>query len=141
MKQYRLLKPLPGCPVGRLFKADENGIYYHIMTEAESLQDGLKMYYFTTQDIIDNTDFFELLDSETFHIKIYNSEDIAKYKLVDTGISKELVDGVQNLLNNSDEYSLSPYMVAEDYDLMWNVIHKKSGVSYKKYKIVLQKYL
>jgi hypothetical protein len=42
--------------------------------------------------------------------------------------------------NNYVTYTYSNELI-EDYDLMWNVIHKKSGVSYKKYKIVLQKYL
>jgi hypothetical protein len=140
MKQYRLLKPLPGCPAGRLFGANTNGIYYHIMTEAEALQDGLKMYHFNAQDIIDNPDFFEEC-TDNYIIEIYDPIQFGLVKRVDSGIPNLLVNTIQESLNElKDNFSISSLMGKPDKsNLCWYIQSRQTDKT--KYKVLLQKHL
>jgi hypothetical protein len=143
MKQYRLLKPLPGCPVGRLFKADENGIYYHIMTEAEALQDGLKMYNFTKDEVDENPDFFEKL-TDNYYVRVYNPKNFDEYNEVDTGLPNELFNTIKQSLSvlndTSDILSVTPILIIpETYDIRWGIIKLENGNSKLKYTVTIAK--
>ncbi len=60
MKTYKLLKPLPLCPVGRLFKETFDGSdYYHYMTDEEGIGQTLIMYRFSKGHVESSPDFFE----------------------------------------------------------------------------------
>jgi hypothetical protein len=140
MKKYRLLKPLPGCPSGRIFKQDLGGDYFHSMTDEEAIHSNFKMYVFTKYEVEGNPDFFEEFDGENFHAKLYNPNDINEYKLVDTGIPNVLFEKISKLLDDeSTNYSLSPFTLIELDNISWVVVHKDSRKIDKKYKITIEK--
>jgi hypothetical protein len=146
-KVYRLLKPLPGCPVGRVFKQIGNGEYYHSITDAEALQDGLRMYYFDKNEVEGNPDFFEEMLSDNYYVKIFNPKNLDEYELVDTGLSEYIVDVIKQSLNdistnleNSDRFSVTPMIILpQTYDLHWGIVERKDGVSKLKCRVTITK--
>ncbi len=59
MKTYKLLKPLPYCPVGRIFKENTAGHYYLSMTDDEASKDELIDYRFSKYRVESSPVFFE----------------------------------------------------------------------------------
>ncbi len=57
-KKLVLMKNLPSCPKGRIFKEDTNGDFFHSMTDDEFLDKSLKEYKFTKQEVADNRKWF-----------------------------------------------------------------------------------
>jgi hypothetical protein len=53
-----LIKKLPNCPKGRIFKEDINGNFYYSMTDEEVIEGKLKMYNFTKEEVINNPKWF-----------------------------------------------------------------------------------
>ena len=61
LKKYKLLKDLPGCSVGRIFKENIHGDYYLYLSDDEFLTNEIEFYQFKKQTIINNPDWFELI--------------------------------------------------------------------------------
>lgn len=57
-KFFLLLKNLPNCPKGRLFKEDVNGNYFHSMTDDEVIEGKLTTYLFTKDEVLSNKKWF-----------------------------------------------------------------------------------
>jgi len=57
-KKFKLLKDLPNCPKGRIFKENINGDYFHSMTDEEAINGILKNYDFSKEEVNNNTDWF-----------------------------------------------------------------------------------
>lgn len=57
-----LLKDLPYCPKGRIFKQDINGNFFHSMTDEEGLSGKFKGYHFTKKDVGYMPEYFMLKD-------------------------------------------------------------------------------
>lgn len=57
-KKIVLMKNLPNCPKGRIFKEDINGDYFHSMTDDEVIEGKLKSYKFTKEDVASNPKWF-----------------------------------------------------------------------------------
>lgn len=64
-----LLKDLPGCPAGRIFKENVKGDFFLSMTDQEVVDGKLKQYIFTAQEICANDDFFSLIKEEPVQAK------------------------------------------------------------------------
>jgi len=58
MKTLILLKDLPNCPAGRIFKEDINGNFFLSMTDNEAIEGKLKLYKFTEEEVKNNNDWF-----------------------------------------------------------------------------------
>lgn len=56
---YKLLKNLPDCPKGRIFKEDIYGNFYLSMTDDEAIENKLKHYRFSEKEIINNPLWFK----------------------------------------------------------------------------------
>lgn len=54
-----LMKNLPGCSIGRIFKEDVNGDFFHSMTDTEAISGNFKIYKFTKEEIANNHGWFE----------------------------------------------------------------------------------
>jgi hypothetical protein len=59
-KKIVLMKNLPNCPKGRIFKEDINGDFFHSMTDDEAIKGKLKPYKFTKNEVESNPDWFSL---------------------------------------------------------------------------------
>jgi hypothetical protein len=57
-KKIVLMKNLPNCPKGRIFKQDINGDFFHSMTDDEAIEGKLKSYKFTKEEIANNRKWF-----------------------------------------------------------------------------------
>ena len=57
-KKIILMKNLPNCPKGRIFKEDINGDFFHSMTNDESIEGKFKSYKFTKEEVINNGKWF-----------------------------------------------------------------------------------
>lgn len=141
MKQYRLLKPLPGCPIGRIFKQDLGGNYFHSMTYEEAVGGNLRMYEFTKEEVEGNTDFFEEFNGDNYMVRIYNPSNFPEFKEVDTGIPTQLVDEIQNALDRlSGKLSSTPSLViSETYDIKWGIVEINKNISELRYKVTINK--
>lgn len=64
-----LLKDLPGCPAGRIFKENIKGDFFHSMTDQEVIDGTFKDYFFTKEEICANDDFFSLIKEEPAQAK------------------------------------------------------------------------
>lgn len=54
-----LLKDLPCCPAGRIFKSTNDGLsFYHYMTDDEVINSQLKDYTFSRRDVESNPSWF-----------------------------------------------------------------------------------
>jgi hypothetical protein len=53
-----LMKNLPNCPKGRIFKEDINGNFNLSMTDNEAIEGKLKPYKFTKKEVINNSKWF-----------------------------------------------------------------------------------
>lgn len=53
-KKVVLLKNLPNCPKGRIFKEDIAGDFFHSMTDKEAIEGKLKSYTFTKEEVKKN---------------------------------------------------------------------------------------
>lgn len=60
-RQFILLKDLPGCPKGRIFKEDINGNYFHSMTDDEFLSKKYQPYNYSKDAVIGNGMWFKEL--------------------------------------------------------------------------------
>jgi hypothetical protein len=143
MKQYKLLKPLPGCPIGRIFKQDLGGNYFHSMTDEEAIHGNLKMYNFTKDEVEGNPDFFEKL-TDNYYVRVYNPKNFDEYNEVDTGLPNELFNTIKQSLSvlntNSDILSVTPIVIIpETYDIRWGIIELENGTSKLKYTVTIAK--
>jgi hypothetical protein len=141
MKQYRLLKPLPGCPIGRIFKEDVDGEYYHSMSDDEAISGNYKVYVFTKEEVEGNTDFFEEFNGDNYMVRMFNPSNFAEFKEVDTGIPTQLVDEIQNALDRlSGKLSSTPSLViSETYDIKWGIVEINKNISELRYKVTINK--
>ena len=57
-KKIVLMKNLPNCPKGRIFKEDINGDFFHSMTDDEAIEGKLKSYKFTKEEVSNNRKWF-----------------------------------------------------------------------------------
>jgi len=57
-KQIVLLKDLPKCPKGRVFKEDISGDFFHSMSDDEAISKKFKNYKFTKLEVENNPDWF-----------------------------------------------------------------------------------
>lgn len=57
-KKVVLMKNLPNCPKGRVFKEDINGDFFHSMTDNEAIIGKLKAYKFTKEEVSANRKWF-----------------------------------------------------------------------------------
>lgn len=63
MTKFVLCKNLPGCPKGRIFKQDIDDDYFLSMTDDEAINNNLKLYTFTKEEVKNNPKWFvKLLD-------------------------------------------------------------------------------
>ena len=53
-----LVKSLPNCPKGRLFKEDISGNFFHSMTDKEVIKGKFKLYKFTKKEVKKNKKWF-----------------------------------------------------------------------------------
>ena len=60
-RKLKLLKDLPSCPKGRIFKENVNGDYFHSMTDEERIYGNLKGYIFTKEEISENKEWFKAI--------------------------------------------------------------------------------
>lgn len=58
MKKLILLKNLPNCPKGRIFKQALNGDFFNSATDWEVTNNKIKSYVFTPKEIEKNKKFF-----------------------------------------------------------------------------------
>ena len=101
-KKYRLLKDLPNCPKGYIFKQDIGGDYYLSATDEEFINNDLKIYKFTKEEVENNKDWFEYIDylkvetitESDFLEAVANQKiELIEYYLEPTGVTiKELMD-------------------------------------------------
>lgn len=143
MKKYKLLKPLPECPIGRIFKEDIGGGYYHSITDEEVIRGKLKMYQFTKEEVEGNPDFFEEL-TDNYYARIYNPENFDEYNEVDTGLPNQLVSTIKQSLDTLNDYSdtlsVSPIIIIpQTYDMKWGIIELENGISKLKYTVTIAK--
>lgn len=59
-KQYILLKDMPGCPAGRIFKEDINGNYYHSMSDEDFMRYSFATYSLHNKFVENNPEWFQL---------------------------------------------------------------------------------
>lgn len=57
-KKIVLMKNLPNCPKGRIFKEDINGDFFHSITDDEAIEGKLKLYKFTKEEVANNRKWF-----------------------------------------------------------------------------------
>jgi hypothetical protein len=141
MKQYRLLKPLPGCPIGRIFKEDVDGEYYHSMSDDEAISGKYLMYVFTKKEVETNSDFFEEFNGDNYMVRIYNASNFDEFKEVDTGIPTQLVDEIQNALDRlSGKLSSTPSLfISKTYDIKWGIVEINKNISELRYNVTISK--
>jgi len=141
MKQYRLLKPLPGCPIGRIFKEDVDGEYYHSMSDDEAISGKYLMYVFTKKEVEINSDFFEEFNGDNYMVRIYNASNFDEFKEVDTGIPTQLVDEIQNALDRlSGKLSSTPSLfISKTYDIKWGIVEINKNISELRYNVTISK--
>jgi len=64
-KQFELLKDLPGCPTGRIFKEAVNNSYYNLMTDQEFIDNEYQSYSIMDIFVENNSEWFkEIKDGE-----------------------------------------------------------------------------
>jgi hypothetical protein len=141
MKQYRLLKPLPECPIGRIFKENVGGDYYHSMSDGEAIGGNYKMYVFTKEEVETNSDFFEEFNGDNYMVRIYNASNFDEFKEVDTGIPTQLVDEIQNALDRlSGKLSSTPSLfISKTYDIKWGIVEINKNISELRYNVTISK--
>jgi hypothetical protein len=59
---FVLLKDLPNCPKGRIFKEDINGNFFHSMSDEEGISGGYKSYKFTKEEVENNPNWFDKIN-------------------------------------------------------------------------------
>ena len=138
-KQFRNIKELPGCPIGRIFKEDVDGDYYHSMSDDEAIGGEFYPYKFPS-DIMENTEWFEECE-DTLLVRSYDINNLEKYTLIDTGIANDLVYFVEKGLKNlNGNLTASPMMlVPNTTDISWSIIQSFKGGSRLKYKVIIEK--
>lgn len=57
-KKILLIKNLPNCPKGRIFKEDINGDFFHSISDDEAIEGKLKSYKFTKEEVLNNHKWF-----------------------------------------------------------------------------------
>ena len=57
-KKVVLMKNLPNCPKGRIFKEDINGDFFHSITDDEAIEGKLKSYKFKKEEVANNSKWF-----------------------------------------------------------------------------------
>ena len=62
MIELILLRDLPNCPKGRVFKQNTNGSFFHSMTNEESIKGDFQNYHFTKNEIENMPSYFMLKD-------------------------------------------------------------------------------
>jgi hypothetical protein len=139
-KQFRNIKELPGCPIGRIFKEDVNGDYYYSMSDDEVIGGEFYPYKFPL-DIMENTQWF-VECNDNFMARIYNPNNFDEYTEVDTGIPNVLVDSIEKVLKEiGDTLSPTPKVVlSETYDISWGIIERGNSGSKLKYRVTVDKY-
>jgi hypothetical protein len=139
-KQFRNIKELPGCPIGRIFKQDVSGDYYHSMSDDEAINGEFQTYEFPL-DIMENTQWFAECN-DNFIARIYNPKNIDEYTDIDTGIPNILVDTIEKVLKEmGDTLSPTPKVVLpETYDISWGIIESEKNGSRLKYRVTIDKY-
>lgn len=138
-KKFRNIKELPGCPIGRIFKKNDYGDYYHSMTDDEAIGGDFYPYKFPS-NMVENSKWFAECN-DNFIARIYNPKNIDEYTDVDTGIPNILVDTIEKALKEMG-YNLSPtpkVVLPETYDIMWGIIEIETGGSKLKYRVTVDK--
>jgi hypothetical protein len=141
MKTYELIKDLPGCPVGRIFKQNISGGYYHSMTDEEMIYGNLKMYDFTKDEVEQNPDWFSEVKLVTYMMVVYEPDTFTK-KYIDTGIPKTLVSSIQSSLSDlGDDLISSPVMFDIDTNnIEFRIMERGENETVTKYIVKIQKY-
>lgn len=58
---YILLKDLPGCPAGRIFKPTNDGKHYFLsLTDYEYMDEKFHPYKYKTSEVVNNTGWFKV---------------------------------------------------------------------------------
>ncbi len=57
-RHIKLMKDLPNCPKGRIFSETIHGNFFHSMTDDEAIEDILKAYHFTKEEVKNNPKWF-----------------------------------------------------------------------------------
>jgi hypothetical protein len=140
MKTYELIKDLPGCPVGRIFKQNISGGYYHSMTDEEMIYGNLKMYDFTKDEVEQNPDWFSEVTLVTYMMVVYEPDTFTK-KYIDTGIPKTLVSSIQSSLSDlGDDLISSPVMFDIDTnDIEFRIMERDENETVTKYCVKIEK--
>lgn len=139
-RQFRNIKELPGCPIGRIFKQNTDDDYYHFISDDEAISGEFQPYKFSL-DIMENTQWFAECN-DNFIARIYNPKNFDEYTDVDTGIPTILVDTIEKALKEmSDTLSATPKVVLpETYDISWRIIEIERGGCKIKYRVTIDKY-
>lgn len=66
-RKFVLMKDLPGCPKGRIFKEDVAGNYFHSMTDEEAISGELQSYKYSKDAVIGNGMWFKEISEVLFH--------------------------------------------------------------------------
>jgi hypothetical protein len=141
-RRFRNIKELPGCPIGRIFKEDSSGNFYHSLSDEDAFGDVLIPYKFALKHMENKEWFVEYKD--TYLIRSYNPNNFAEWKEVDTGIPTDLVTAIKKgLLELNTPYGnfkVTPLIVKPDvYDIQWSIIEYENGSSKLKYRVLIEK--
>lgn len=74
-KKLILMKSLPNCPKGRIFKEDINGNFFHSMSDEEHVERKFKLYKFTKEEILENSDWFSDYEYADALLYVRNNND------------------------------------------------------------------
>lgn len=76
MNELVLVKDLPGCPKGRIFKEDMHGGYFNSMTDEEAVNGKIKSYVFNKKEMEEYQNWFT--DKARYEL-----HDVDKYEKID----------------------------------------------------------
>jgi hypothetical protein len=140
MKYYKLRKPLPGCPKGRVFIETPIGSIFHSISDVEVLSGEYQPYTFLPSFITD--DWFELI-TDTYKVKVYDALNPTEFNEVDTKIPMKYVENIESILeklNKDGGLKSTPLMfVSGSDDIQWGITETKNNVSKIKYRILIEK--
>lgn len=78
-KTVILLKDLPACPKGRIFKSNIDGDFFHFITTEEHIEGKFKPYRFSEEEVKTNTDWFSFFDEDKIEFKALQVHPFGRY--------------------------------------------------------------
>lgn len=138
-RQFKNIKELPGCPIGRIFKESNMSGYFHSISEDEYSTGEFWPYDFSLE-IMENTEWF-MECGDNYMVRSYDPTNWDQYTDIDTEIPNYLVDAVKNGLNViNGKLSVTPILIStETYDIKWGIIEYHKGGSKLKYRVTISK--